>query len=311
MTAKRNLIGQHFGRWTVIDEAPRSSYGGTMWLCQCECGTIKEVAACNLSTGASQSCGCLQKELASERYSDQLAGKRFGNAVVIKRETAVTKQGDTLNKWLCQCDCGNTFLAIGRDLKSGIRTHCRECGLKNMRESAEKRQLDLAGQRFGKLVAIRKTNQRKYRSVVWECQCDCGNITYQPAGLLIRNEVASCGCTMFSAREKEIAELLSEYEIPYRHEMKFETCRFPNSGRLAHFDFYVNEEYIIEADGEQHFHAAGGYSTEETYQGIVYRDNYKNQWCAEHDIPIIRIPYTLKTVTINDLILETTKYRIA
>ena len=27
-------------------------------------------------------------------------------------------------------------------------------------------------------------------------------------------------------------------------------------------------------------------------EGIVARDNYKNQWCKENNIPLIRIPYT-------------------
>lgn len=47
---KENLIGQRFGRWTVIDEAPTrySKSGKTrsiMWKCKCDCGTIKNVGA--------------------------------------------------------------------------------------------------------------------------------------------------------------------------------------------------------------------------------------------------------------------------
>lgn len=42
--AKENLIGQKFNRWTVIDAAPpRYKNHATFWLCQCECGTIREV----------------------------------------------------------------------------------------------------------------------------------------------------------------------------------------------------------------------------------------------------------------------------
>ena len=28
------------------------------------------------------------------------------------------------------------------------------------------------------------------------------------------------------------------------------------------------------------------------YEGIIARDNYKNQWCEKNNIPLIRIPYT-------------------
>lgn len=34
--------------------------------------------------------------------------------------------------------------------------------------------LNLSGQRFGRLVAIRPTEERWRTSVVWECRCDCG-----------------------------------------------------------------------------------------------------------------------------------------
>jgi hypothetical protein len=37
----------------------------------------------------------------------------------------------------------------------------------------------------------------------------------------------------------------------------------------------------------------------------------KNQWCKENNIPLIRIPYThLKDLSIEDLILETSKFKI-
>ena len=34
---------------------------------------------------------------------------------------------------------------------------------------------DITGMRFGRLIAIRPTSERKNRSVVWECRCNCGN----------------------------------------------------------------------------------------------------------------------------------------
>ena len=38
-------------------------------------------------------------------------------------------------------------------------------------------------------------------------------------------------------------------------------------------------------------------------------DNYKNQWCKNNKIPLIRISYlNLRDLKIEDLILETSKY---
>ena len=35
--------------------------------------------------------------------------------------------------------------------------------------------IDLTGKRYGRLTVIEKTDQRANGSVVWRCQCDCGN----------------------------------------------------------------------------------------------------------------------------------------
>lgn len=48
--------------------------------------------------------------------------------------------------------------------------------------------------------------------------------------------------------------------------------------------------FLIEYDGEQHFHKVR--NDRYGYEGIVARDNYKNQWCEKNNIPLIRIPYT-------------------
>lgn len=41
------------------------------------------------------------------------------------------------------------------------------------------------------------------------------------------------------------------------------------------------------------------------------KDNYKNDWCKNNNIPLIRIPYThLKDLCIEDLLLETSTFII-
>lgn len=36
--------------------------------------------------------------------------------------------------------------------------------------------INLLNQKFGKLLVLEETNKRKNKSIVWKCQCDCGNI---------------------------------------------------------------------------------------------------------------------------------------
>lgn len=56
-----NLKGRTFGSLNVIERGPQRGRG-SHWLCKCECGTIKTVAACALKRGETRSCGCKKKD---------------------------------------------------------------------------------------------------------------------------------------------------------------------------------------------------------------------------------------------------------
>lgn len=62
MTARAQLIGRDFGRWTVVQYSHNNGKGKSLWLCQCECGNTSLVTTSNLTSGTSQSCGCLGAE---------------------------------------------------------------------------------------------------------------------------------------------------------------------------------------------------------------------------------------------------------
>ena len=57
-----DLTGQKFGRLTVIKRVKNDKHGGSMWLCKCDCGTIKTIRGNSLRQGLTVSCGCYQKE---------------------------------------------------------------------------------------------------------------------------------------------------------------------------------------------------------------------------------------------------------
>jgi hypothetical protein len=56
-----DLIGQRFGRLTVIERAG-SQIRKRLWLCRCDCGEQTKCTTGNLRSGQSQSCGCLRLE---------------------------------------------------------------------------------------------------------------------------------------------------------------------------------------------------------------------------------------------------------
>lgn len=61
------MIGERFGRLTVIAFDHKDKHGHTVCLCKCDCGNEKEVTKNNLTSGNSKSCGCLHKEQLVER----------------------------------------------------------------------------------------------------------------------------------------------------------------------------------------------------------------------------------------------------
>lgn len=57
---------------------------------------------------------------------------------------------------------------------------------------------------------------------------------------------------MLSAGEAKIKMLLTENNLSFKKEKIFLDCKYENN-QYPRFDFYVNNSYIIEYDGEQHF----------------------------------------------------------
>lgn len=71
MTAVRNLVGQKFGRLTVISRNENREGGTARWNCLCECGNQTVARRNNLITGDSTSCGC-----SKIRHGHSIKGKR-------------------------------------------------------------------------------------------------------------------------------------------------------------------------------------------------------------------------------------------
>ena len=179
----KDLTGQRFDRLVAIRPTENRSSSSVMWLCHCDCGNEVEVAANSLVRERTRSCGCLQKERAKD-----LTGQRFDRLVAI-RPTA-NRSGNSVI-WLCRCDCGNEVEVSANNL---IREGTRSCGCLQ-KETAAENAMDLTGQRFDRLIAIRPTENRSSNgSVKWLCRCDCGNKVEVTANNLTNYTTRSCGC---------------------------------------------------------------------------------------------------------------------
>lgn len=123
---RMDLIGQRFGRLTVIEKADDyvipSGFHYAAWKCKCDCGNIAEVKQQKLIQGVTKSCGCFKRENTSKLKLIDLTGRRFGKLTVIERIEGKDKKSVW---WKCKCDCGNYKEARSSCLLSG---DCKSCG---------------------------------------------------------------------------------------------------------------------------------------------------------------------------------------
>ncbi len=64
----KDLSNQRFGNLIALYRTQNHpSYNGAIWVCQCDCGTIKPIPAQHLTKGTTISCGCQNHKKASER----------------------------------------------------------------------------------------------------------------------------------------------------------------------------------------------------------------------------------------------------
>lgn len=119
---KANLIGQTFGRLTVVSSAPTRPKGKSMWNCVCSCGGLCVTDITKLRSGHTQSCGCYFKERTRAPRDFSIIGQKFGFLTVLGRDDAL--DGRKRHLWVCQCDCGKQTLAAKHGLQNGRWVSC-------------------------------------------------------------------------------------------------------------------------------------------------------------------------------------------
>lgn len=118
------LINTTINGWTILDIIPPDEeHEVTFALCQCCCGTIKEVNLKNIRRGYSKDCGCGRNKTIGELFSKDLVGQKFGRLLVVEDLEERSRTGHKLYR--CKCDCGNEAI-----LKTNFLTtlHVSSCG---------------------------------------------------------------------------------------------------------------------------------------------------------------------------------------
>lgn len=133
-------------------------------------------------------------------------GEVYGKLTVIKR-TSLTPE-----LWECKCQCGNTRIVRGCELRNG---HMKSCGCEARRFE------DLTGKTFGELTVLKRDKTKK--KVYWICQCSCGNQTSVRAAHLKKGLIVTCGVHQNHRRgnKYEIIDDTTMVVIPINSDVKY------------------------------------------------------------------------------------------
>lgn len=123
-----------------------------------------------------------------------IINQRFGKLIVIERSYPNVSNNAM---WKCKCDCGKEIIAKGTLLRQG---KIQSCGCLQKEKARNANIIDLTGQKFNKLTALYKDNERGQN--YWYFQCECGNIKSM-RGVDVKNGKAkSCGCLQIEELQK-------------------------------------------------------------------------------------------------------------
>lgn len=101
---------------------------------------------------------------------------------------------------------------------------------------------NIAGQRFGRLVALEPTVGTIGGRAVWYCQCDCGNAVNVLGKSLRNGRTRSCGCLRFVSQFNE-AKIQRRFWSKVKIETPLECWEWQGRRRRAYGQFLLDGKY--------------------------------------------------------------------
>lgn len=298
-----DLTGKQFANLTVLYRGEDILKDGkkrrVRWHCRCNCGNEFDAIADNLKERPNMSCNeCANKRRAENNRID-VVGNKYGRLTIID-----TILNTYPTKVKCKCDCGNIYVGAQTDIVSG---HTQSCGCLHKDRTSESNTKDWTG------VISAHGVEFLYQDIMndqgqwlWRCKCGIcgGEFTALPAKIN-NGHITSCGCAAQSAGERLILSILGELNADFEPQYSFADCRSVN---VLRFDFAVFDNstvsYLIEYDGKQHFESIDLFGGIDGFKDRQKRDEIKNNYCKQCNIPLLRIPYTLSPEEIKQQIYE-------
>ena len=171
---------------------------------------------------------------------------------------------------------------------------CKYCGysvLSEIKRLPDSELIKLCNERNVQYVDREQANRQTY--IIYKCPNHLNNDLQKMSLDHFRGSKIPCKYCQITSGELRVKQFLDSLGINYIFQHTFSDCKHI---RNLEFDFYLPQlKTIIEYDGRQHFEPMKYSDSEEEnlkrFELGKKRDEIKNQYCLQHGIKMIRIPY--------------------
>ncbi|MFP3728564.1 hypothetical protein U8V72_25610 [Priestia filamentosa] len=257
-----------------------------------KCGSIYKVSPSNFMNGRrcpscyeKQRGAHLRKDLSTLiKEIDELGEKQYElapNAIYINTDTPLEMK---------HLECGFTWNVTPSAFLRGTRCPSCKGGIRKTHEEfLEQFKEDAKGE----YVLAKGVQYQNTYTPIQVIHTLCGEqYEVAPGKFLSGSRCPKCALTSMSKGEKEIAEILDDYNIKYKPQQTFKDCVYKKGLRFD-FGIYKGKDLkaVVEYNGIQHYEEVKYFGGKEALKLNQKRDSIKKQYCKRRAIPLIEIRY--------------------
>ena len=142
--------------------------------------------------------------------------------------------------------------------------------------------VDITGQKFNRLTAIKRTGEKDKNGWVWHCKCDCGNDVFTYVRNIRSNNTKSCGClNIEKIKERNMEKRKYNFNLDYFDNMSNNLAYilgfFASDGTMIDgqwdikFALSIADKEILEKIAEEIDFDGKVIEIDQKYKGEIYK----------------------------------------